>query len=139
MFTKAELEEMRRADEEFEKEFFLSNEELKAARERDTKHRFNEMDKKGKKKAEARRRYYEANREKVAEASRRYYEANREKVAESKRQELKAFRKEHGLTQEEFGKTLGVSRTTVYKWENGELTMNEERIKAVYPMFEIRG
>ena len=123
MFTPEELEEMRRADEEIEENFVLSNEELAAARERDRRHKFNEMDDKG---------------QKYAETQRRYYEANREKVAETQRQALKTFRKEHGLTQSKFGAPLGVTKSTVCRWENGELAMDEERIRAAYPLFEIR-
>ena len=123
LFTPEELEEMRRADEEIEDGFFVTNEEMAESRERDRRHRFNELDEKG---------------QKLAETQRRYYEANREKVAETKRQALKAFRRELGLTQQQFGDVIGVGNTTVSRWEKGELPFDVERIKAGFPLFEYK-
>ena len=123
LFTPEELEEMRRADEEIEEGFFVTNEELAASRERDRRHKFNELDARG---------------QKVAETQRRYREANREKVAETKRQALKAFRREHGLTQQQVGDAIGVCKATVCRWEKGELPLDVERIKAGFPLFEYK-
>ncbi len=33
--------------------------------------------------------------------------------------DLIKWRKEHGYTQTEFGKKLGVTKTTIYRWEAG--------------------
>lgn len=51
-----------------------------------------------------------------AEAQRRYREANREKVAEGKR-ELREFRSAFGLTQKSFAALLGVSQSLICYWE----------------------
>lgn len=121
LFTPEELEEMRRADEEIEAGFYVTNEEMEASRERDRRHKFAELDAKG---------------QKVAETQRRYYEANREKVAETQRQVLKAFRREHGMTQTLFAEALGVSQPTVSMWETGKVPCDTERVRTAFPNFE---
>lgn len=84
-FTKEELEEMRRADEEIEREFRLTEEERKRSMQFDRAAVLGSLPRDKRKLAERNRAYYEANREKVAEYKRAYYEANREKLAEYKR------------------------------------------------------
>ena len=84
-FTKEELEEMRRADEEIERSFALTPEDLRRGRELDKAARLEAMPHDKRNRAAQQRAYYEANREKVAAQQRAYYEANREKVAEYKR------------------------------------------------------
>lgn len=80
-FTKAELEEMRRADEEIEREFRLEQADLERSSELDRLAQFEALPF-GKKKLAARQKaYYEANREKLAAQQKAYREANREKVA----------------------------------------------------------
>ena len=66
--------------------------------------------------AEAQRRYYEANRDKIAEGQRRYRDANRDKIAEGKR-ELRDCRLSLGLTQKSFAALLGVSQSLICYWE----------------------
>lgn len=90
-FTPAELAEMARADAEIEAAFRLTNEDVMLGRMIDRASILDNMDAAHRRRAEAQRRYREANREKIAEGKRRYYEANREKVAEGKR-ELREFR-----------------------------------------------
>ena len=82
LFTPEELEEMRRADEEIEREFRWTPEELAASYERDRGAALDRKDKKARRLAERQKAYREANREKAAEYQKAYYEANREKVAE---------------------------------------------------------
>ena len=82
LFTKEELEELRRADAELDEEFVQTQEEIVESRKRDKQARFDRLDAKGKKIAENQRAYYEANREKIAENKRAYREANREKINE---------------------------------------------------------
>lgn len=82
-FTKAELEEMRRADEEIERSFALTPEDLRRGAELDREARMDELDGDKRKLAEYQRAYYEANREKVAEYQRAYREARRRAKRES--------------------------------------------------------
>ena len=84
-FTPEELAAMAAADREIEEEFRLTREEWDAAKARDRSSRYDNLDEKGRKIAEAQKAYYEANREKIAEAKKAYYEANREKIAEAQK------------------------------------------------------
>ena len=84
-FTEKELEEMRRADEEIEANFRLTNEDIRRSRELDENAKFARKSNNQQKIAENQRAYREANREKIAENQRAYYEANREKIAENQR------------------------------------------------------
>lgn len=82
-FTKAELEEMRRADEEIERDFALTLEDFRRGTELDREARMDAMTREERKLAEYKRAYYEANREKLAEYQRAYYEARRRAKRES--------------------------------------------------------
>ena len=99
-FTAEELAAMRLADEEIEREFRWTNEELEASRERDRESTLDQKDFAAQKVAEYQKAYYEANREKVAAQQKAYREANREKVAakqkawyEANREKVAAQRK----------------------------------------------
>ena len=81
-FTAEELEEMRLADEEIERDFRWTNEELEASRERDRESIFDRKDVADQKLAAQKNAYREANREKVAAQQKAYREANREKINE---------------------------------------------------------
>ena len=81
-FTADELASMRLADEEIEREFRWTNEELEASRKRDREFTLDQKDFAAQKVAAQKKAYYEANLEKVAAHKKAYYEANREKVAE---------------------------------------------------------
>ena len=115
-FTPAELAEMARADAEIEAAFRLTNEDVMLGRMIDRASILDNMDAAHRRRAEAQRRYYEANREKVAEAQRRYREANRDKIAEGKR-ELRDYRLSLGLSQKSFAALLGVSQPSICYWE----------------------
>ena len=91
-FTKEELEAMRLADEEIERDFRWTNEELEASRERDRVSIFDRKDVAAQKVAAQKKAWYEANREKVATQQKAYYEANREKVAAKKKAYYEANR-----------------------------------------------
>lgn len=82
LFTPAELEKLRRADEAIERGFHLTNEELAESRERDRESVLDQMDGKTRRVAERNKAYYAANRERLAERRKVYYEANRERLAE---------------------------------------------------------
>ena len=115
-FTPAELAEMARADAEIEATFRLTNEDVILGRLLDRHAILDNMDAAHRRRAEAQRRYYEANRDKIAEAQRRSREANREKVSEGKR-ELRDCRLSLGLTQKSFAALLGVSQSLICYWE----------------------
>ena len=68
---------MRLADEEIEREFRWTNEELEASRKRDLESIFDRKDVAGQKLAEYQKAYREANREKINEKRRRKYREKR--------------------------------------------------------------
>ena len=107
---------MARADAEIEAAFRLTNEDVMLGRMIDRASILDNMDAAHRRRAEAQRRYYEANRDKIAEGQRRYRDANREKVAEGKR-ELRDCRLSLGLTQKSFAALLGVSQSLICYWE----------------------
>ena len=114
LFTPEELEEMRRADEEIEADFRLTNEEIRRSRELDKSAVFDHKDRRQKKIAENKRAYREANREKIAENQRAYYEANREKIAENKRAYYEANREKiNGYMREYMRKRRATVRDSV--------------------------
>ena len=98
-FTAADLEDMRMADEEIERDFRWTNEELEASRERDRESIFDRKDVADQKLAAQQKAYYEANREKVAAQKKAYYEANREKINEKRRRKYreKRIRNQNGV------------------------------------------
>ena len=91
-FTAEELAAMRLADEEIERDFRWTNEELEASRERDRVSIFDRKDVSAQKVAAQKKAWYEANREKVSTQQKAYYEANREKVAAQKKAYYEANR-----------------------------------------------
>lgn len=52
-------------------------------------------------------------------------------------QRLRELRKTLKLSQEEFGKTLGVSNTAISKLENGENNITEQMIKSICREFNV--
>lgn len=98
-FTKEELEAMRLADEEIERDFRWTNEELEASRERDLVSIFDRKDVAAQKVAAQKKAWYEANREKVAARKKAWYEANREKINEKRRRKYreKSIRNQDGV------------------------------------------
>ena len=76
-FTAEELAAMRLADEEIEREFRWTNEELEASRERDRESTLDQKDFAAQKLAAQKKAYYEANREKINEKRRRKYREKR--------------------------------------------------------------
>ena len=77
LFTPEELEEMRRADEEIEADFRLTNEDIRRSCELDKSVAFDRKDRKQKKIAENQRAYREANREKINGYMREYMRKRR--------------------------------------------------------------
>lgn len=78
-FTKEELDTMRAADEEIEREFSITPEEIKKSRELDRIAVLDSYSSQKKKIAESQRAYREANREKYNAYMREYQRKRREK------------------------------------------------------------
>lgn len=72
-FTPEELEAMRLADEEIERDFRITNEDLQESRALDRLAVFDKKDKKEQKVAAQQKAWYEANRERINENRRRKY------------------------------------------------------------------
>lgn len=79
LFTPEELEELRRADEEIDRDFRQTNEEIRESRKRDRQAKLDRMDNKEKKIAAKQAAYYEANKEKIAAKQAAWQKKNREK------------------------------------------------------------
>lgn len=77
-FTAAELEEMRLADEEIERDFALTPEDLALSRARDREAVLETLPNDKRKIADNHRAYREANRAKIADYQRAYREARRD-------------------------------------------------------------
>ena len=107
-FTAAEWEEMRRADEEIEREFRLTNDDLIREREMAREIALERMP------PEKRR---------IAEYQRAYYEANRNSIAAYQRW-VREARKAHGYTQQDMARMLGVSISAISRLESGELRLS---------------
>ena len=76
---------MRRADEEIERDFALTQDDLDRSRALDRDAVLQKMDRRMAHIAVQQRAWYEANRDKVAAQKRAWYEANRDKVAAQQR------------------------------------------------------
>ena len=81
LFSAEELEELRLADEELDKSFVQTKEEIIASRLRDRDILADRMDNKSRKIAENQRAYREANREKINAYMREYLRRHRRSVA----------------------------------------------------------
>lgn len=119
LFTPEELEEMRRADEEIEREFRWTPEELAASYERDRGAALDRKDKKARRLAECQKAYREANREKVAE---------RQKGAA-----LRKLRRQAGYTQRALSRLSGVSQPTISQYETGAVPFDPAIFEPVFP------
>ena len=101
-FTPEELEELRRADEEIEKDFCQSQEEIEASRRRDRRAKLDGLDNRSRQIAAQQAAYREANKEKIAAQQAAYYEANKEQIAarkaayyEANKEKIKAYAREY--------------------------------------------
>ena len=92
LFTEEELEELRKADEELENEFSLTQEDLNFSRRMDREAILDRLDNRGRRIAAQQAAYREANREKIAAQKAAYYEANREKYNAYMREYLRKRR-----------------------------------------------
>lgn len=118
-FTAAELEEMRRADEEIERDFRWTQEELEASRRRDRAAVFAALPPEKQRNAASRKAYREANRDKVAAAQRWIHDA----------------RVERGYTQRDLARLCGASQPTIAMLERGMIAL--ERCRCAQRLREI--
>lgn len=149
-WTAEELAEMAAADAEIEAGFRWTNEELRAARERDAEAILERADGKTRRIAEKQRAYREANKDSIAEYQRAYREANKDSLAEYKRayyeankasiaekqRAIKDARRLRGYTQQGLAKLLGVSQPIISLWENGLVPADWARLYTVLPELE---
>ena len=84
-FTPEEIEEMRRADEEIERDFRWTRDELAASRSRDAEATIFQKDTRCRSIAEKQKAYREANKDSIAEYKKAYYEANKDSIAEKQK------------------------------------------------------
>lgn len=159
MFTPEELAAMRADDEEIDRTFELTTDDLKLSRQIDREARRE----RGKRPAaqkrtpeqQERNRVYQkerywADHEKTLEYRRRYYAEHREeRIAEVKVYQkakrraakesgptyFKLWLRQNGITQKEAAERLGVSLTCVRNWSDGLFRPNEDKIRAVWPEY----
>lgn len=129
MFTPEELAEMRAADEEIDRTFQLTADELQASRLVDLEAKAERLDNKAAKIAAAQREYYAANRDKIAAAKREYRAANRKWTAFA---DLLARK---SISQAAAARKIGVSQGTISNWALGIYPPNARKIRAVWPEY----
>ena len=106
-FTPEEIEEMRRADEEIERDFRCTNDELAASRKRDSDILLSRKSKRDRS---------------IAEYHRAYYEANKDSIAE-KQQWIRHKRLNRGYSQYELAEAIGSSQAMISRLESGDMKL----------------
>ena len=136
-FTPEEIEAMRRADEEIERDFRWTNDEMAASRRRDTEAAFLRKDTRDRSIAEYHRAYREANKDSIAEKQRAYREANKDSIAEKQRayreankdsiaekqQWIRHKRLNRGYSQYALAEAIGSSQAMISRLESGEVKL----------------
>ena len=136
-FTPEEIEEMRRADEDIERDFRWTNDELAASRSRDSEATLLRKDSRERSIAEKKRAYREANKDRIAEYQRAYREANKDSIAEKKRAYYEANkdsiaekqqwimhkRLNLGYSQYALAEAIGSSQAMISRLESGEMKL----------------
>ena len=157
---------MRRADEEIERDFRWTNDELAESRRRDTEAVSLRKDNRGRSIAEYQRAYREANKDSIAEYQRAYREANKDSIAEKQRayreankdsiaekqrayyeankdsiaekqRWIRAARLARGFSQRRLAMAIGVSRTSISLLESGSLKL--DLFQAKHALFAVLG
>lgn len=106
-FTPEEIEEMRLADEEIERDFRWTNDELAASRRRDADIFLSRKSKRDRS---------------IAEKQRAYYEANKDSIAE-KQQWIRHKRLNRGYSQYELAEAIGCSQAMISRLESGDMKL----------------
>ena len=151
-FTPEEIEAMHRADEEIERDFRWTNDELAASRRRDAEATLLRKDTRDRSIAEKQRAYREANKDSIAEKQRAYYEANKDSIAKKQRayreankdsiaEKQRAYREANkdsiaekqqwirhkrlnrGYSQYALAEAIGSSQAMISRLESGELKL----------------
>lgn len=112
-FTPEEIEEMRRADEEIERDFRWTRDELAASRSRD---------------AEATIFQKDTRCRSIAEKQKAYYEANKDSIAEKQRW-IREARLARGFSQRRLAMEIGVNQPSISLLESGGLKLDSFRAK----------
>ena len=121
-FTPEEIEAMRRADEEIERDFRWTNDELAASRRRDADISLSRKSKRDCSIAKKQRAYRKANKDSIAEKQRAYYKANKSSIAE-KQQWIRRKRLNRGYSQYALAEAIGSSQTMISRLESGEMKL----------------
>lgn len=121
-FTLEEIDEMRRADDEIERDFRWTNDELAASRRRDAEAAILRKDNRGRSIAEHQRAYREANKDSIAEYQRAYYEANKDSIAEKQRW-IRNRRLNRGYSQRSLAEAIGCSQSMIARLESGAMKL----------------
>lgn len=121
-FTPEEIEAMRRADEEIERDFRWTNDELAASRRRDADISLSRKSKRDCSIAKKQRAYRKANKDSIAEYQRAYYEANKSSITE-KQQWIRRKRLNRGYSQYALAEAIGSSQTMISRLESGEMKL----------------
>nr|DAP40440.1 MAG TPA: Helix-turn-helix XRE-family like protein [Caudoviricetes sp.] len=143
---------MRLADEEIERDFRWTNDELAASRRRDADIFLSRKSKRDRSIAEKQRAYYEANKDSIAEKQRAYREANKDSIAEyqrayyeankdsiaeyqrdyyeankdsiaEKQQWIRHKRLNRGYSQYELAEAIGCSQAMISRLESGDMKL----------------
>ena len=142
-FTPEEIEEMRRADEEIERDFRWTRDELAASRSRDAEATIFQKDTRCRSIAEYQKAYREANKDSIAEKQRAYYEANKDSIAEyqkayreankdsiaEKQRWIREARLARGFSQRRLAMEIGVNQPSISLLESGGLKLDSFRAK----------
>ena len=121
-FTPEEIEAMRRADEEIERDFRWTNDELAASRRRDADISLSRKSKRDCSIAKKQRAYRNANKDSIAEYQRAYYEANKSSITE-KQQWIRRKRLNRGYSQYALAEAIGSSQTMISRLESGKMKL----------------
>lgn len=126
LFSREELEEIRRADAEIDAEP-ITYEEIQFSRVLDRENKLENMDGITRRIAAQKAEYYAANRERIAAYQAEYRAANRERN-KGRGALIREERIKLGLTQKEAGKLAGVSTSLWCRMESGENPAKRENI-----------
>lgn len=86
LFTKEELEELRTSDQEIDRNFILTDEELARSRQLDLQARHEKLDNRAKAKTKSAKKYHEAHKQEINAKKAAWYTANRDRLVAKQRE-----------------------------------------------------